>query len=105
MAFFTKYSSYKCVILNSGITNAPSTFVTFMNKVFTPHIGKNTLVYLVLNAAIHHVLILPSLGYFEDESLSFAFALQNEAGSALGNTIVQFPDLMQLTCPTHACGK
>ncbi|KAJ9058732.1 hypothetical protein DSO57_1009326 [Entomophthora muscae] len=33
------------------------------------------------NAVIHHVFILPLLGYFEDKSLSFAFALQNEAGS------------------------
>ncbi|KAJ9060910.1 hypothetical protein DSO57_1025937 [Entomophthora muscae] len=59
----------------------------------------------VVNAAIHHVLILPSLGYFKDKYLSFAFALQNEAGSALGTTIVQFPDPVQLTFPTHACGK
>ncbi|KAJ9061858.1 hypothetical protein DSO57_1016433 [Entomophthora muscae] len=59
----------------------------------------------VVNAAIHHVSFLPLLGYFEDESLSFAFALQNEAGSKLGNTIVQFPDPAQLTFPTHACGK
>ncbi|KAJ9066822.1 hypothetical protein DSO57_1005785 [Entomophthora muscae] len=29
----------------------------------------------VVNTAIHHVLILPLLGYFEDKSLSFAFAL------------------------------
>ncbi|KAJ9053535.1 hypothetical protein DSO57_1023261 [Entomophthora muscae] len=60
---------------------------------------------LVMNAAIHHALISPLLGYFEDESLSFAFALQNEAGFKLGNTIVQFPDPAQLTCPTHACDK
>ncbi|KAJ9067664.1 hypothetical protein DSO57_1036836 [Entomophthora muscae] len=30
---------------------------------------------VVVNAAIHHVLILPLLGYFEDKYLSFAFAL------------------------------
>ena len=28
------------------MTNAPSTFVTFMNKVFAPHIGKHFLIYL-----------------------------------------------------------
>ncbi|KAJ9058166.1 hypothetical protein DSO57_1015202 [Entomophthora muscae] len=61
--------------------------------------------HAVVNAAIHCVLILPLLGYFEDKSLSFSFALQNEAGSELGNTIAQFPDSAQLTCPTHACGK
>ncbi|KAJ9052368.1 hypothetical protein DSO57_1034952 [Entomophthora muscae] len=59
----------------------------------------------VVNAAIHHVLILPSLGYFKDKYLSFAFALWNEAGSKLGNTIVQLPDPAQLTCPIHACGE
>ncbi|KAJ9054237.1 hypothetical protein DSO57_1016719 [Entomophthora muscae] len=52
----------------------------------------------VVNAVIHHALITPLLGYFEDKYLSFAFALQNEAGSKLGNTIVQFPDSAQLTC-------
>ncbi|KAJ9062263.1 hypothetical protein DSO57_1012709 [Entomophthora muscae] len=36
------------------------------------HLGD---VVVVVNAAIHHVSILPSLGYFEDKSLSFAFAL------------------------------
>ncbi|KAJ9060816.1 hypothetical protein DSO57_1026864 [Entomophthora muscae] len=65
----------------------------------------DTVKEFVVNAAIHHVLILPLLGYFEDKSLSFAFSLQNEAGSKLGNTIVWFPDSAQLTCPTHACGK
>ncbi|KAJ9084709.1 hypothetical protein DSO57_1021474 [Entomophthora muscae] len=59
----------------------------------------------VVNDAIHRVLISPLLGYFEDKSLSFAFALQNEAGSELENTIVQCPDPAQLTCPTHACGE
>ncbi|KAJ9078219.1 hypothetical protein DSO57_1009138 [Entomophthora muscae] len=29
----------------------------------------------VVNAAIHHVSIFPSLGYFKDKSLSFAFVL------------------------------
>ncbi|KAJ9077228.1 hypothetical protein DSO57_1018770 [Entomophthora muscae] len=59
----------------------------------------------VVNAAIHHVLILPSKVYFKDKYLSFAFALQNESGSNLGNSISQFPDSAQLTFPTHACGK
>ena len=45
-AFRTKYGSYECVVLNFGMTNAPSTFVTFMNEVFAPHIGKHALVYL-----------------------------------------------------------
>ncbi|KAJ9054649.1 hypothetical protein DSO57_1011880 [Entomophthora muscae] len=60
---------------------------------------------LVMNAAIYHVSISPSMGYFEDKSLSFAFFPQNEPISKLGNTIVWFLDSAQLTCPTHACGK
>ncbi|KAJ9079887.1 hypothetical protein DSO57_1030818 [Entomophthora muscae] len=31
----------------------------------------------VMNATIHHIFISPSMGYFEDESLSFTFALRN----------------------------
>ena len=45
-AFCTKYGSFECVVLNFGMTNAPSTFVTFMNEVFKDHIGKRALVYL-----------------------------------------------------------
>ncbi|KAJ9067321.1 hypothetical protein DSO57_1000900 [Entomophthora muscae] len=70
-----------------------------------PFTANNLDIHFVVNAAIHHVLILPLLGNFEDKSLSFAFALQNESGSKLGNSIVQFPDFAQLTCPTHACDK
>ncbi|KAJ9061382.1 hypothetical protein DSO57_1021171 [Entomophthora muscae] len=35
----------------------------------------------VVNVIIHHVLILPSMSYFKDKYLSFAFAPQNESGS------------------------
>ncbi|KAJ9068601.1 hypothetical protein DSO57_1027012 [Entomophthora muscae] len=59
----------------------------------------------VMNNSIHHVLISPLLGHFEDKSLAFAFISQNELASASGNMIVQFPDSAQLTCPTHSCGK
>ena len=38
-AFQTNYGSFECVVLNFGMTNAPSTFVTYMNKVFKEHIG------------------------------------------------------------------
>ncbi|KAJ9071507.1 hypothetical protein DSO57_1036194 [Entomophthora muscae] len=58
----------------------------------------------IMNAAIHHVLILPLMGYFEDKSLSFAFVPQNESVSKLGNKIFWFPNSAQLTYPTHACG-
>ncbi|KAJ9069999.1 hypothetical protein DSO57_1013103 [Entomophthora muscae] len=59
----------------------------------------------VVNNGIHHVLILPLVGHFEDKSLASTFDSQNELASASGNMIVQFPDSAQLTRPTHACGK
>ncbi|KAJ9074365.1 hypothetical protein DSO57_1007214 [Entomophthora muscae] len=59
----------------------------------------------VVNNGIHHVLISPLVGHFEDKSLAFAFNSQNELASASGNMIVWFPESAQLTCPTHACGK
>ncbi|KAJ9058577.1 hypothetical protein DSO57_1011031 [Entomophthora muscae] len=52
-----------------------------------------------------HVSISPSVGHFEDESLAFAFASRNELMAESGNTIVQFLDPVQLTCPTHAGGE
>ncbi|KAJ9062266.1 hypothetical protein DSO57_1012712 [Entomophthora muscae] len=59
----------------------------------------------VVNNSIHHVLILPLVGHFKDNSLAFAFDSQNKLASTSGNMIVWFPDSAQLTCPTHACGK
>ncbi|KAJ9084593.1 hypothetical protein DSO57_1022926 [Entomophthora muscae] len=63
------------------------------------------LIKFVVNNDIHHVLILPSVGHFEDKFLAFSFASQNELVSESGNMIVWFPDSAQLTCPTHAGGK
>ena len=45
-AFQTKKGSFECVVLNFGMTNAPSTFLTYMNKVFKEHIGVRALIYL-----------------------------------------------------------
>ena len=39
-AFRTKYGAYKSIVMNFGMTNAPSTFVTLMNAIFRPLIGK-----------------------------------------------------------------
>ena len=44
--FRKKYSTYKHVIMNFGMTNTPSTFVTLMNSVFWPLIGKSVVIYL-----------------------------------------------------------
>ncbi|KAJ9074572.1 hypothetical protein DSO57_1005023 [Entomophthora muscae] len=63
-------------------------------------IGDNT---YVVNATIQHVVISPLVGHFEDKSLAFAFASQNELMTESGNMIVWFFDSAQLTCPTHAC--
>ncbi|KAJ9054553.1 hypothetical protein DSO57_1013040 [Entomophthora muscae] len=63
------------------------------------------LLVAVVNNGIHHVLILPLLGHFEDKSLAFAFNSQNELASASGNMIVWFPDSAQLTRPTNTGGK
>ncbi|KAJ9061513.1 hypothetical protein DSO57_1019856 [Entomophthora muscae] len=65
----------------------------------------NFVVNFVVNTAIHHILILPLVGHFEDKSLAFAFTSQNELMTESGSTIVWFLDSAQLTCPTHACGK
>ena len=45
-AFRTKYGAYKTVVMNFGMTNAPSTFVTLMNNVFKPPLGKCVIIYL-----------------------------------------------------------
>ncbi|KAJ9062121.1 hypothetical protein DSO57_1014005 [Entomophthora muscae] len=59
----------------------------------------------VVNIAIHHVLILPLVGHFEEKSLAFAFASQNELMTESGSTIFWFLDPAQLTLPPHADGK
>ncbi|KAJ9081849.1 hypothetical protein DSO57_1010522 [Entomophthora muscae] len=64
-----------------------------------------TFMMTVVNNGIHHVLILPLVGHFEDKYLAFALDSQNKLVSASGNMIVWFPDSVQLTCSTHAFGK
>ena len=45
-AFRTKYGAYKSIVMNFGMTNAPSTVVTLMNAIFRPLIGKSVVIYL-----------------------------------------------------------
>ena len=45
--FRTKYGAYKTVVMNFGMTNAPSTFVTLMNNTFKPLLGKCVIIYLI----------------------------------------------------------
>ena len=40
-AFKSKYSAYNSLVINFGMTNAPSSFATLMNSVFWPLIGKS----------------------------------------------------------------
>ena len=39
-AFRTKYGAYETRVMIFGMTNAPSTFVTLMNNIFKPLLGK-----------------------------------------------------------------
>ena len=45
-AFRTKYGAYKSIVMNFGMTNAPSTYVTLMNTIFRPLSGKSVVIYL-----------------------------------------------------------
>ena len=45
-AFCTRYGSYKCRVMNFGMTNAPSTFTMLMNEAFAHLVGKCVVVYL-----------------------------------------------------------
>ena len=45
-AFRTKCGAYETVVMNFGMTNAPSTFVTLMNNIFKPLLGKCVIKYL-----------------------------------------------------------
>ena len=43
-AFRTKYGVYKSIVMNFGMTNAPSTFVTLMNAILCPLIDKSVVI-------------------------------------------------------------
>ena len=44
--FRTKYGSYESLVMNFGMTNAPSTFVTLMNLIFQEELGQTVVIYL-----------------------------------------------------------
>ena len=44
--FRTKYGSYESLVMNFGMTNTPSTFVTIMNSIFREDLGKHVVIYL-----------------------------------------------------------
>ena len=45
-AFRTKYGAYETVVMNIGMTNTPSTFVTLKKNIFKPLLGKCVIIYL-----------------------------------------------------------
>ena len=42
----TRYGSYEFLIIPFGLTNAPTTFCTLMNKIFHPYLDRFVVVYL-----------------------------------------------------------
>ena len=42
----TRYGSYEFLLMSFGLTNAPATFCTLMNKIFHPFLDKFMVVYL-----------------------------------------------------------
>ena len=45
-AFRTIYGAYKNIVMNFGMTKAPSTFVTLKNAILRPLIRKSVIIYL-----------------------------------------------------------
>lgn len=46
MAFWTRYGSFKCLVINFGMTNSPSSFVTLINEDFKLLAGRCVVVFL-----------------------------------------------------------
>ena len=44
--FLTKFNAYVSLVMNFGMTNATSTFVTLINNIFRENLGKNVVIYL-----------------------------------------------------------
>lgn len=46
MAFRTRYGQFDYLVMPFGFTNAPTTFMALMNRIFAPYLHKYTVVFI-----------------------------------------------------------
>ena len=121
-AFRTKYKAYKSIVMNFGMTITPSTFVTLMNAIFCPLIGKSVVIYLnkiiiFSKSKAQHELDLrnaikilqenqlyakPSKCQFYEKSLTFLGHLIIANG--IKPTPEKIKSIVELSCHTNIAG-
>ncbi|KAJ9065834.1 hypothetical protein DSO57_1015465 [Entomophthora muscae] len=67
----------RCTTQNDASVVAINTSSQSYPAILIKILQEEQCIEVVVNTAIHHVSILPSVGHFEDKSLAFAFASQN----------------------------